>query len=136
MFPDNPTACISLGQTYVEIGKYEDAIVESEKAVALAGGSLDNKAKLGYVYAKSGMRDEAKTIINELEEQINLKYVSPYQIASIYSALNEGDLAFQWLKEAFESRDLYINFLKVDPIFDNIRSDPRFEMMLKKINLN
>jgi len=136
LFPDNAQAHIGIGQTNVEMGKYKDAIVELKKAVALTGGLLDNKAKLGYVYAKSGRRDEAKTIINELEEKISQNYVSPCLIAAIYSALGEGDLAFQWLERAYESRDMYIFYLKVDPVFDNIRSDPRFEAMLKKINLD
>ncbi len=136
LFPDNAMAHSNLGETYAAIGKYEEAIVELEKAVALAESVQDYKAKLGYVYAKSGRRDDAKKIIYELEEQINQKYVSPYLIASIYSALNKGDLAFQWLEKANESRDVYILFLKVDPVLDNIRSDPRFETMLKKINLD
>jgi tetratricopeptide (TPR) repeat protein len=118
------------------MGNYEKAFVELEKAVALAENVSDYKAKLGYVYAISGRRDEAKRIINELVEQINQKYVSPALIAAIYSALDEGDLAFQWLEKAYELRDLYLPFLKVSIKFDNIRSDPRFEMMLKKINLD
>ena len=139
LFPDNATAHLGLGLTYVEIGKHEEAIVELEKAVALAESVPESvqyyKGSLGYAYAKSGRRDEAKSMIYQLGEQINQKYVSPYLIASIYSALNEKDLAFPWLEKSYESREGLIFLLKVDPIFDNIRSDPRFEVMLKKIGL-
>jgi len=115
---------------------YKRQLVELEKAIAMTGGHLDTKGWLGYAYAKSGRRDDARTIINELIEQANQKYVSPVIIAAIYSALDEGDLAFQWLEKAYESHDIRLCFLKVDPQLDNIRSDPRFETMLKKINLD
>jgi len=136
LFPENALIHGNLGNTYVEMEKYEEALVELEKAIAMTGGHLDTKGWLGYAYAKSGRRDDARTIINELIEQANQKYVSPVIIAAIYSALDEGDLAFQWLEKAYESHDIRLCFLKVDPQLDNIRSDPRFETMLKKINLD
>lgn len=136
LFPENPFIHGNLGNTYVEMEKYEEALVELEKAMAMLEGHLDIKSYLAYAYAKSGRRDDARTIINELEEQTNQKYVSPVLIAAIYSALDERDLAFQWLENAYESHDIRLCLLKVDPQLDNIRSDPRFETMLKKINLN
>jgi Tfp pilus assembly protein PilF len=136
LFPDSSDAHNSLGMAYVETEKYEEAIIEFEKAVALAAGFRNPKARLGYAYAKSGERDKAISIIDQLEEQITQKYVSESLVAAIYSALNETDLAFQWLEKAYESHDVFLAFLKIDPQFDNIRSDPRLEMMLKKINLD
>jgi TolB-like protein/tRNA A-37 threonylcarbamoyl transferase component Bud32/Flp pilus assembly protein TadD len=134
LFPENAWIHANLGNTYVEMEKYEEALVELEKA--MERGHLDDKGYLGYAYAKSGKRDDARTIINELKEQTNQKHISPVIIAAIYSALDERDLAFQWLEKAYESHDIRLCFLKVDPQLDNIRSDPRFETMLKKINLD
>jgi len=136
LFPENTLIHANLGNTYVEMEKYEEALVELEKAMAMTGGHLDTKGYLGYAYAKSGRRDDARTIINELIKRTNQKYVSMVIIAAIYSALDEGDLAFQWLEKAYESHDIGLCFLKVDPQLDSIRSDPRFETMLKKVNLD
>ena len=136
LFPDNAEAHSRLGMVYVELGKYEDAFVELKKSITLAEGLRDYRARLGYAYAVSGRRDDALRIVNDLKEQKPQTYVSPYLIAAIYSALNEKDVAFQWLDIAYETRDVYLIFLKVDPIFDKSRSDQRFLTLLKKTNLD
>jgi serine/threonine-protein kinase len=136
LFPNNAEAHSRLGMVYLELGKYEDAFVELKKSITLAEGLLDYIARLGYAYAVCGRRDDALMIVNDLKEQIPQTYVSPYLIAAIYSALNETDFAFQWLDKAYETRDVYLIFLKVDPIFQKSRSDQRFMAMLKKINLD
>jgi len=59
--------------------------------------------------------------------------VSPFAIAQIYSALNERDLAFQWLEKAFESRETLMVNLLMDPLFDNLRSDPRFSDLKQRM---
>ena len=56
-------------------------------------------------------------------------------IAAIYAALDENDHAFQWLEKAYDERDVWIFYFNVDPIFDNIRSDSRHKVLLKKLNL-
>ena len=136
LFPNNAEAHVRLGMVFVELGKHEDAFVEVQNAITLTEGFLDYIARLGYAYAVNGRRDDAISIINELKNQMKQNYISPYLIAAIYSALNERDLAFQWLDKAYETRDVNVIFLKVDPIFDNSRSDQRFNAMLKKINLD
>jgi serine/threonine protein kinase/Tfp pilus assembly protein PilF len=136
LFPNNAEAHVRLGMVYLELGKLEDAIVEVQKAINITEGFLDHTARLGYAYAVYGRRDDAIRIINELKNQMKQKYISPYLIAAIYSALNERDFAFQWLDKAYETRYVNVIFLKVDPIFDNFRSDQRFNTMLKKMNLD
>ncbi|NIN92859.1 protein kinase [bacterium] len=135
LYPDNAEVHKDLGLVYLEKEKYEEAIAELQDAIVLAKGFLDYKARLGFAYAVSGKIKEANRIIDELKEQLKQKYVSAYLIAAIYTALDEKDHAFRWLEKAYEERDVQVIFLKVDPIFDSIRSDLRYRALLKKINL-
>ncbi len=121
-----------LGMAYVQMGMYEDAIGEFQKALILSPGDPRYIANIGYANAVSGRRDEA---INELKELSKLKYVSPNLKALIYTGLGQKDQAFKFLEEAYEKGDTYMIYLKVDPSFDSLRSDPRFTELLKKIGL-
>ena len=90
---------------------------------------------LGRAYAVSGKRDKAKKVLDELKERATRSYVPPYRIATVYNGLGEKDQAFEWLERAYEERSGSLVFLKVDPMFDNLRSDSRFTALLKKVGL-
>lgn len=92
-------------------------------------------ACLGHAYALSGMKDEAQEIIGELNRLSTRCYVSPANIALIYTGLGERDQAFQWLEKAYEDRSWWLVFLKTDPRFDSIRSDPRLADLLQRVDL-
>lgn len=92
-------------------------------------------ATLGHAYAVSGKRNEALKVLGELQGQARQKYVSPYFIALIYTGLGEKEQAFAWLEKAYEQRHPYLILIKVEPVFDSLRSDPRFAELMRKVGL-
>jgi serine/threonine protein kinase/tetratricopeptide (TPR) repeat protein len=125
-----------LGRALVQIEKYEEAIVEFQEAINLSGRIAENLSALCYGYAISGRRAEAMKILSELNQLSMQEYVSPYLIAIIYVGLGLSDQAFEWLYKAVENPDILLVHIKVDPLFDSIRPDPRFKELLKKVGLN
>lgn len=127
-------AHIFIGLAYEQKGMYEEAVAELEKAISLSGGDL-SLAGLGHAYAVSGKRDEAQKLLNELNEQSQQRYVSPYYMAMISAGLGEHDQSFEWLDKACKDRSGWLVFIKVDPNLDGLRSDPRFTDLLLRIGL-
>ena len=124
-----------LGRAYVEMGEYEKAISELRKGVALSAGSLGIIAELGHAYAVAGKRREAFQILRELKDASKRRYVSPFLMALIYTGLAEKDQGFLWLEKAYEDRSNLMSSLNVDPRFDPLRSDPRFQDLMRRIGL-
>lgn len=114
-------------------GKWERAILEYEKAIALSGGRTGVVAALGGVYALSGNRKEARRVLAELREVATRKYVSPYRVACIYAALGKHDKAFDCLEAAYQDRSHLLVNLRVDPKLDTLRSDSRFTELTNRI---
>jgi serine/threonine protein kinase/Tfp pilus assembly protein PilF len=124
-----------LGLAYEQKGMFEEAITELDQAARLSGGSAQMKATLAHGYAAAGSRNEALKILNGLEETAKQAYVSPYDIATVYNALGDPNQAFRWLDRALEERSGWLVYLKVNPILDNLHSDPRFKELLQRIGL-
>jgi tetratricopeptide (TPR) repeat protein len=124
-----------LGLVYEEKGALEQAVAQFEKCVQLTGGSPSMVALLGHAYAAANRRAEAEVILGQLAAQSKQRYVPPYPIAAIYAALGEKDEAFAWLEKAYEGRDSWMDYLKLDPRFDSLRSDVRFGDLLRGMNL-
>ncbi len=122
-----------LGQAYAEQGMYEDAIVESQRAVTLSPGNPKFLATLGYAYALSGNRGEARKLAQQLNELSKNRYVSPLDVAYVYAGLREKEQAFAWLKRAHQERSWGMYRIKVDPKLDRLRSDPRFQDLLRRL---
>jgi len=135
MDPNSGFAYWAIGRAYLEKGMYEQAIASFQKAIPLSGDSPDEPAELARAYAKSDRKTEARRIADDLKEQSKRRYISPCVIASIYAALGEKDQAFVWLEKAYEAHDFILVLLKVEPMFDNLRSDPRFTILLKRVGL-
>ena len=83
----------------------------------------------------SGKSDEASKILSELEVQFNEQYVSPADIAMLNGHLGRIDQAFEWLHRAVEQRAPWLGFLRIDPIWDPLRPDPRFSAVEQSIQL-
>jgi hypothetical protein len=94
-------------------------------------------AELGYAYGVAGRRVEAQKVLGQLNELSKEKYVSPFAAAQIHAGLGEKDKTFEWLEKAYEDRSIGSSFvtIKVDPIYDPLRSDPRFTDLLRRMNL-
>ena len=123
-----------LGMGHALKGEYPQAIAELRKARQM-DDSPGILAELARVYALSGNRTEALKLLDELKKQAKRRYVAPTYFASVYGALGEKDKAFEWLGKAFEERDENMTWLKVDPVLDPLRSDPRFQDVLRRMGL-
>jgi tetratricopeptide (TPR) repeat protein len=92
-------------------------------------------AFLGYALAKSGKQTEARAVLEELLKLSTERYVPSYNIALIYNGLGEREQTLAWLERAYEQRDARLIFLKVEPKWNNLRSDPRFVDLLRRVRL-
>jgi Tfp pilus assembly protein PilF len=124
-----------LAMVYGQKGMYEEAITEYQKALELSGSRSRIVAELGYIYAVSGRRSEAQKALKELKELSKRRHVSSFYMALIYMGLGEKDQAFASFETAYEERSPRLIDLKVDPIFDPLRSDPRFAVLIRKMGL-
>src|SRR6266851_1255189 len=122
-----------LGLVYERKGQHPEAIAVLEKA-----HSLDNNpgitGYLGYVYAAAGKKAEAQKVLDELKVLSTQRYVPAYNVAIIYAGLNDKDQAFAWLNKGYEAHS-GLALMKVETVFDNLRPDPRYKVMLKHLNL-
>ena len=119
---------------YIEKGMFPEALSEARIAKALSGASTFPAAHEGYALAKSGKPAEARIILTELLKQSGDSFVSPYNIALIYNGLEERNETIIWLERGFEEREPKMVFLKVEPKWNNLRSDPRFMDLMKRMN--
>jgi TolB-like protein/DNA-binding winged helix-turn-helix (wHTH) protein/Tfp pilus assembly protein PilF len=123
------------GLAYSEKSLHEQSMEEFRKGMAISvnPGTLTG---LGYGYAVTGRRDDAQKVLDKLNELSKHEYVSPVWRAKIYAGLGEKDSAFEWLEKAYEDRSIVsVGFIKRNPLFDPIRSDPRYADLLRRTNL-
>jgi len=123
-----------LGYVYRETGHYEEANAHFKKAGDLAD-SPERLIDLAITYARAGKIEELNKILIDIKGRSKKEYVSLTLLAAVYGALGERDTAFDLLDKAYAERDSRLTTLKVEPIFDSLRSDPRFSALLRKIGL-
>ncbi|HEV2884573.1 MAG TPA: protein kinase [Pyrinomonadaceae bacterium] len=126
---------LMLGFVYERMGRYQESLVELTETLKMMPGSTVPYFPLGYTLAVSGKRQEALDIVEHLKKLAKQSYVSPYFLANLYTALGNFDEAFKWLERAYESRDEWLIWLGTEPKLDPLRSDPRFEDLLRRVGL-
>jgi tetratricopeptide (TPR) repeat protein len=114
-----------------EKGQYSESIAILKANTAGAG----DRGHIGDAYAKAGNRAEAERICDELQQRSKKEGVGAYEVAFINAALGRKDEAFRWLDIAYQQRDPGLAFLKVDPCLDPLRSDPRFDQLVRRVGL-
>lgn len=125
-----------LGWAYEQAGQSAEAISELQAAGRYFDDNPQALASLAHAYAASGQEDRGRAIASGLMEEAKQRYVSPYDMATVYAGLGDPDQAIAWLERAYEDRSGWLAwFLKVDPKFDALRSDPRFRSLLARIGL-
>ncbi|HEX8137031.1 MAG TPA: protein kinase [Pyrinomonadaceae bacterium] len=128
-------AHVELGQILEQQGKTEESIAEFQKGATLSDNSVSALTSLGHAYALAGKRSEAEKIVKRLEELSKQHYVSPYHTAVIYAGLGERAQALAWLEKARDERFNWMPFIQVDPVFDSLRSDPKFADLMRSLGL-
>ncbi|HZS04346.1 MAG TPA: protein kinase [Blastocatellia bacterium] len=136
MDPNFAFAWKFLGMSYGQQGATDAAIDALEKAVALAEDVPDFKAHLGHVYGLAGNRAAAERVIEELEQIAKQRYVPSYYFALVALGMGEMDQAFRWFEKACEERSGFLVYLGVEPMLDRLRSDARFENLLRHVGVS
>jgi serine/threonine-protein kinase len=116
-------------------GDTAGAIAEFQKSKIMVAGAW-YQGLLGYAYAISGNRPKAEQILRELEEVAKRQYVNSTALADIYLGLGEKEKALDWLDKSYQDQESACWYLKVDPIYDSLRNEPRFQALLKKVGLD
>ena len=132
--PSFPLAHHDLGLLYSATGAHDMAIIEMRKAVECSDGTPYTKIGLATVYAYAGKRSEALRILDELKRESGQIFVSSGSMASAYAALGDKDEAFRYLEKAFDERSDTMPGLEVNPRWDPLRSDPRFQELVRRVN--
>lgn len=134
MDPQFAVAHYQLGQAFVQKHMYDKGIAELQTAVGFSGGNKTFRSALAYAYAASGRRNEALEILNDLKNRLNNGFSNASEIALIYVGLDEKDQALAWLEKAYGER--FNPSVLIRPCFDPLRSDPRFQDLLRRIGLS
>jgi serine/threonine protein kinase/Flp pilus assembly protein TadD len=125
-----------LGRAYEQKGRLPEAIAEFQRALELEKDNAETWSSLGHAYALSGNRAEAQKLLDHLKELSVHSYVAPYNVSVIYAGLGEKDQAFAWLDRAYKDRSYYLAvYLTTDARLDNLRSDPRFGELQRRVGL-
>jgi len=124
------------GLVLEEQGKLEEAINEFRQALKKSPDNVAALTALGHSQALAGKRSDAEKVIARLQELSKQQYVSPFQTAVVYAGLNDRKLALEWLEKSQEERFNWLPFIKIDPVFKNLRSDARFVELSKTLGLN
>jgi TolB-like protein/Flp pilus assembly protein TadD len=124
-----------VGLCYEQLGRYEDAVAQLQTAIDLSGRGANGIASLGHAYGLAGRRNDAQKILAELAERSRKRYVSSYQLALVNLGLQQTDEAMTQLENAYQERSTLLTYLKMDPRFDPLRSEPRFKDLLRRIGL-
>ena len=134
MDPAFVQARIWLGLAYEAKGLHDQAIGELDKTKGSDYQSW-GQAFLGFVYATKGNDAEARDVLNELKQASKQRDIDPMAMTAVYIGLGEKDLAFAWLEKEYEVRSTGLTSLKVHPVYDSLRSDPRFADLMRRVGL-
>jgi TolB-like protein/DNA-binding winged helix-turn-helix (wHTH) protein/Tfp pilus assembly protein PilF len=135
MDPTHYQALWILGHTYAANKQYDEAVAAAEKAVAVSERTPGALGMLGLAYGLAGRKAEATKILNELLELNKTRYVTPAAFVNVYLGLGDNEQAFVWLEKAYQERSNFVAYLKVFPLLDPIRSDRRFDDLIRRVGL-
>jgi eukaryotic-like serine/threonine-protein kinase len=134
--PNNYGAHWFLGIAYADKKRFDEAISTLERAVALSQRAPSAVGLLGMCYALAGRKAEARKTLVELLELNRSRYVTPVALVHLYTGLGETDQAFYWLEKSYQERSYFMAYLRVIPLADPLRPDPRFADLLRRMGLS
>jgi eukaryotic-like serine/threonine-protein kinase len=140
--PDFWVARHYLALAYVQKGMYQDAVAELRKLIkapesgpipdGVVEAESEATASLGFAYGMAGKQAEARGILKQLETLSQRRYVSPLYFAIVYAGLKENDKAIEYLNKAYDARHPGLVLVRIEPMFDGLRSDERFKQLIKR----
>ena len=133
LFPNEFRIYYKLVFVFASLGRAQDSLAAAHDAVRVGGRTMFALGALGYANATAGRTAEARAIAEEMEVAAADRYVCPFDIAAIYSAMGENDAAIRWLHKALEMRDHAMLFAAVDPALEQLHGDPRFTDIVQQI---
>jgi tetratricopeptide (TPR) repeat protein len=131
--PTGAGAHFGLGYMYEGMGMYEEAIAHHQKTINMGGETTGGLCYLGWALAGAGRRREAQAILDKLKT--TKEYVSPAELAALYALLGDKEGAIAQLEKAYAAHDLQLQYLKVATQYDSLRSDPRFQDLVRRVGL-
>ena len=131
--PDYGLAYWYIGLVKEQQGAFEEALTALKRADELLKDNLVVKADLAHALAVSGRKADADKGLLDLLSMSRTRYVNPFEIGLIHIGLGLSDEAFQWLNRAYMERSDLVVYLRVDPRLDPVRSDPRFQEMVRRM---
>ncbi len=133
MDPSFGAAHVLLGMAYLEKARYAEAITEAQKAPLAV--TYWRSLVLARTYLKSGNIGKAQKVVEDLKDFSKRRHLSAYEMAGAYIGLDDKERGFEWLQKAYEERSLRPDVMRVDPAIDNLRSDPRFQDLMRRVGL-
>jgi adenylate cyclase len=134
MDENSAPAHFALGLAYTKKGMREEAATELRRAVALTPGYSGYMGALAYSYGAFGQTDEACRVAEEMKQFGTRTYVGPTDMATAYAACGRNEEALRWLEAAYRTHDSSLGYIKLDYTLDKLRSDPRFQDLLRRMN--
>ncbi|HYW38429.1 MAG TPA: winged helix-turn-helix domain-containing protein [Terriglobales bacterium] len=131
---NSDNSAIIVGLSYAQKSMYPEAIANLEKGIARSGRQTSNLGLLAQVYGLAGRKSDTRKIIGELLERSRHHYVFPSVFANAYLGLGDKEQALTFLERAYEERDPWLFYLKVSPLLDPLRSEPRFQALMHRVN--
>jgi adenylate cyclase len=135
MDENSAPAHFALGLAYTKKGRAEEAIGEFKRAVALSEGYSGYEGALAYSYTVFGQTAEACRVAEHMKYVATRTYVRPYDLATAYTACGRNEEAFRWLETAYREHDSFLCGMKTDFTLEKLRPDPRFQDLLRRMNL-
>jgi serine/threonine-protein kinase len=131
--PDFVAARNQLGWVYLGAGRLPEAVAELETAVRMSNGR-SGTGRLAYAYGRTGRTDSALAMTRVLNERFRRESVFPYSVAIGYAGVGDRASALEWLEQAVDEHDPNVAlYLRIDPLLDSLRDDPRFQRLLRRI---
>ncbi|TIT06524.1 MAG: tetratricopeptide repeat protein, partial [Mesorhizobium sp.] len=133
MNPNFPPAHLWLGRTYQELGNLDDALTAFARVEERTRDWPVAIAARGFVAGVSGRTSEAREVVVELQQLADKRFVTSYGVALVYAGLGDNDTAFAALEKAFDERSNWLVWLRLDPRWKGLRSDPRFSELVSRM---
>ena len=133
--PSDPRNRLFLGQAYVLASRHEEGIEEIRRALDQSGRNILVLSGMGWACGMTGRRPEALQIVEELKRRFTEEYPRPYSVAKVYAGLGEYEPTFEWMEKAFLERDTSLAFSKTDETLADLRDDPRFADLMRRMRL-